>query len=193
MRLNEFSVGDVVTNNDGEVFEIKQIFSTGSVKVFVKECEENGYLDVHGNYTKPGKTYTVSSISSWELVSPKSSNISNQDFKTMENHIQNLQKELDSAKSSLEKMKKQSIPELIVGEMYKVPDSNSYLNASTILVLCVEYNCCVFIQFFDDGSDFIERQERPIDDFNDGTLIHLNSPEQKKFSKQLFELTKHYA
>jgi len=193
MKLNEFSVGDVVTNNDGQIFEIKQIFSTGSVKVFVKECDDYGYLDIHGNYIKPGKTYTISSISLWELVSPKSSNISNQDFKTMENHIQNLQKELDSAKSSLEKMKKQSIPELIVGEMYKVPDSNSYLNASTILVLEIEDNSCNILQFFDDGTDFIERQEHSIDDFNDGSLIHLNSPEQKKFSKQLFELTKHYA
>lgn len=47
--LMEFNVGDVVTNNDGEVFEIKQKFKTGSIKVFVKECEEHGYFDLNHN------------------------------------------------------------------------------------------------------------------------------------------------
>ncbi len=183
--MNEFSVGDVVTNNDGEVFEIKQIFSTGNVKVFVKECEENGYLDVHGNYTKPGKTYTVSSISLWELVSPKSSNISNQDFKTMENHIQNLQKELDSAKSSLEKMKKQSIPELIVGEMYEIPleHHGSATLPGKIIITEVGDNHIEYV-YITDLEDY--NIDSP-DDLNDGTLKHLNSLEETIVAKYLYE------
>jgi hypothetical protein len=115
MRLNEFSVGDVVTNNDGEIFEIKQIFSTGSVKVFVKECEEEGYFDVHYISIKPGKTYTLNlKISDcWELGSPKSSNVSNQSIKDLQNKIQDaektvqsLQKTISEQKSILETMKK---------------------------------------------------------------------------------------
>jgi hypothetical protein len=60
-KLNEFNVGDVVTNDDGEVFEIKAIYKTGSVKVFVKEVSDDGftYLDVVGNEINSGKTYTV--------------------------------------------------------------------------------------------------------------------------------------
>lgn len=48
-RLWEFNVGDVVTNNDGEVFEIMQKFNTGNIKVFVKECEDCGFVDIKNN------------------------------------------------------------------------------------------------------------------------------------------------
>jgi hypothetical protein len=182
MKLNEFSVGDVVTNNDGEVFEIKQIFSTGTVKVFVKECEEESYWDAQNNFIKPGKTYTLDCIDTWwELVSPKSSNISNQDFKTMENHIQNLQKELDSAKSSLEKMKKQSIPELIVGEMYEIPLPHK-LDSGKIIITYIEDDDVEYVYLNDLDDVMVDNTSS----LNDGTLKHLNSTEEKIVAKFLY-------
>lgn len=68
-NLNEFNVGDVVTNDDGEVFVIQVVNKTGSVKVFVLECDECGYTDVVGNEIKPEKTYTLNlSCSVFRLV-----------------------------------------------------------------------------------------------------------------------------
>ena len=128
MQLNEFSVGDVVTNHDGEVFEIKQIFSTGSVKVFVKECDDyGGYMDVKYNYITSGKTYTVHiEYDGWELVSPKSSNVSNQSIKDLQNKIQDaektvqsLQKTISEQKTILETMKK-SEKKLECWKMYDI-------------------------------------------------------------------------
>ena len=130
MKLNEFSVGDVVTNNDGEVFEIKQIFSTGNVKVFVKECEVLGYWDAQNNFIKPGKTYTLNLKVSdcWELVSPKSSNVSNQSIKDLqtkiqdaEKTVQSLQKTISEQKSILETMKK-SEKRMECWKMYEVEE-----------------------------------------------------------------------
>lgn len=191
--LYEFNVGDVVTNNDGEVFEIKQKFDTGNIKVFVKECEDDGYCDINHNFLKKNKTYTVNiSLNNWELVSTNNS-VNNSDIEKFEKNIQKMQNELDDAKKTLEQMKKKKIPELIVGQMYIVPDNNQELCRSTILILNICDNICKFIQFFDDCSDGIEINHYCVDSFNDGTLIHLDSSEQKKFSKQLFELTKHYA
>ena len=193
--LSVYNVGDVVTNNDGEVFEIKQKFKTGNIKVFVKECEEEGYYDINNNRLTKNKTYTVDGmcgLSSWELVSTNNS-VNNSDIEKFEKNIQKMQNELDDAKKTLEQMKKKKIPELIVGQMYEVPESNSFLSVSKILILNVCDNCCKFVQFFDDCSDGIEINHYNVYDFNDGTLIHLDSSEQKKFSKQLFELTKHYA
>lgn len=193
--LSEFNVGDVVTNNDGEIFEIKQKFSTGTIKVFVKECEEDGYSDIHYNYLKKNKTYIVQrniSGNTWELVSSNDSE-NNSDIQKFEKNIEKMQNELNEAKKTLEQMKKNKIPELIVGEMYEVPESNSFLSVSTILILNICDNCCKFVQFFDDCSDGIEINHYCVDSFNDGTLIPMNSSEQRKFSKQLFELTKHYA
>lgn len=193
--LYEFNVGDVVTNNDGEVFEIKQKFKTGNIKVFVKECEEHGYFDLNHNRLTENKTYTIDGmcgVNSWELVSTNNS-VNNSDIEKFEKNIQKMQNELDDAKKTLEQMKKKKIPELIVGQMYIVPDNNQELCRSTILILNICDNICKFIQFFDDCSDGIEINHYCVDSFNDGTLIHLDSSEQKKFSKQLFELTKHYA
>lgn len=129
MRLNEFSIGDVVTNYTGEVFEIKQIFSTGSVKVFVKECEEEGYWDAQNNFIKPGKTYTLDINGvGWELVSPKSSNVSNQSIKDLQSKIQDaektvqsLQKTISEQKSILETMKK-SDKRMECWKMYEVEE-----------------------------------------------------------------------
>lgn len=193
--LSAYNVGDVVTNNDGEVFEIKQKFKTGSIKVFVKECEEHGYFDLNHNLLTENKTYTIDGIcglNSWELVSTNNS-VNNSDIEKFEKNIQKMQNELDDAKKTLEQMKKKKIPELIVGQMYEVPESNSYLCDSKILILNISDEGCKFIQFFNDGSDGIEIHNYNLDDFNDGTLIHMNSSEQKKFSKQLFEFVKHYA
>lgn len=191
--LSEFNVGDVVTNNDGEVFEIKQKFDTGNIKVFVKECEDDGYCDINHNFLKKNKTYTVNiSLNNWERVSSNDS-INNSDIQKFEKNIEKMQNELNEAKKTLEQMKKKKIPELIVGEMYEVPESNSFLSVSKILILNICDNCCKFVQFFDDCSDGIEINHYCDDSFNDGTLIPMNSSEQKKFSKQLFELTKHYA
>ena len=193
--LYEFNVGDVVTNNDGEVFESKQKFKTGNIKVFVKECEEHGHFDLNHNRLTENKTYTIDGmcgVNSWELVSTNNS-VNNSDIEKFEKNIQKMQNELDDAKKTLEQMKKKKIPELIVGQMYIVPDNNQELCRSTILILNIFDNRCRFIQFFDDCSDGIEINHCYVDYVNDVTLIHMNSPEQQRFSKQLFELTKHYA
>lgn len=150
MRLNEFSIGDVVTNNDGEIFEIKQIFSTGSVKVFVKECEEEGYFDVHNISIKPGKTYTLNlKISDcWELVSPKSSNVSNQSIKDLQNKIQDaektvqsLQKTISEQKTILETMKK-SETKMECWKMYSIETYVCYWEAIIVTdITSAEYIC----------------------------------------------------
>lgn len=192
-RLWEFNVGDVVTNNDGEVFEIMQKVNTGNIKVFVKECEDCGFVDIKNNWLCKNKTYTVNIFGNdWDLVSSNDS-IINSDIQKFEKNIEKMQNELNEAKKTLEQMKKKKIPELIVGEMYDVPDNNQELCRSKILILNIDDSHCTFIQFFDDSTDGIEINHYNVDDFNDGTLIPMNSPEQKKFSKQLFELTKHYA
>ena len=73
-KLNEFNVGDVVTNDDGEEFEIKAIYKTSSVKIYVRRVEDDvfTYLDVVGNELVAGKTYTVNIPESvWRLVTEK--------------------------------------------------------------------------------------------------------------------------
>lgn len=190
--LSEYNVGDVVMNNDGEVFEIRQKFKSGKIRVFVKECEEDGYCDINYNYLKKNNTYTVNILSNnWELVSSNGS-VNNSDIQKFEKNIENMQNELIEAKKTLEQMKKKKIPELLVGQMYIVLDNNQGLSPSKILILNIDDDSCKFIQFFDDSGDGIEINAYPVEYFNDGTLIHMNSPEQRKFSKQLFELTKHY-
>lgn len=152
MRLNEFSIGDVVTNNDGEIFEIKQIFSTGNVKVFVKECDDyGGYMDVNYNYIKPGKTYTLNLKFSdnWELVSPKSSNVSNQSIKDLQSKIQDaektvqsLQKTISEQKTILETMKK-SEKKMECWKMYEVEQfgRNSWGTLIVVGTTSSEYIC----------------------------------------------------
>ncbi len=149
MQLTEFSVGDVVTNNDGEVFEIKQIFSTGSVKVFVKECEELGYRDTHEYFIKPGKTYTIDiNADCWELVSPKSSNVSNQSIKDLQNKIQDaektvqsLQKTISEQKTILETMKK-SEKKMECWKMYTIVEGcYTWENLVVIEIADSEYIC----------------------------------------------------
>lgn len=150
MELNEFSVGDVVTNNDGEVFEIKQIFSTGSVKVFVKECDDFGcYFDIHGNFIKPGKTYTIDiNEDCWELVSPKSSNVSNQSIKDLQSKIQDaektvqsLQKTISEQKTILETMKK-SEKRMECWKMYSIETYDCYWGSLIVTdITSSEYIC----------------------------------------------------
>ena len=150
MQLNEFSVGDVVTNHDGEVFEIKQIFSTGSVKVCVKECQGiGGYRSPQGNWSKPGKTYTIDIVSNfWELVSPKSSNVSNQSIKDLQNKIEDaentvksLQKTISEQKTILETMKK-SEKKLECWKMYDIVEGcYAWENLVVINITSSQYIC----------------------------------------------------
>lgn len=149
MRLNQFSIGDVVTNNDGEIFEIKQIFSTGNVKVFVKECDKNCYSDVNWNYIKSGKTYTVNfNADNWYLVSPKSSNVSNQSIKDLQSKIQDaektvqsLQKTISEQKTILETMKK-SEKRMECWKMYEVETYDCYWRTLIVTdITSAEYIC----------------------------------------------------
>jgi len=151
-----FSIGDVVTNNDGEVFEIKQIFSTGSVKVFVKECEEEGYSDVNWNYIKSGKTYTVNfNADNWYLVSPKSSNVSNQSIKDLQSKIQDaektvqsLQKTISEQKTILETMKK-SEKRMECWKMYEVEEFGCNFWGDVIVVGMTDSKYILLNSMFD--------------------------------------------
>lgn len=128
------------------------------------------------------------------MVSTNNS-VNNSDIEKLEKNIQKMQNELDDAKKTLEQMKKKKIPELIVGQMYEVDGNvHNHFCHSKILILRIVNHQCWFIQFFDDNDDGnISFDTLSLETVNDGTLIAMNSPEQKTFSKQLFEFTKHYA
>jgi hypothetical protein len=118
-KLKEFNVDDVVTKDGGEVFEIKAINKTGSVKVFVKECvTEDEYVavyeDVYGNIVRKGKVYTVNIENPvWRLLS--NNNSLEQEILSYESQVKVLLDKISKAKEVLEKQK---YPEINVGEMY---------------------------------------------------------------------------
>ena len=145
MYLCQFKVGDIVSNNHGTVFEIKQVFSTYSVKVFVKECEEYFYEDVKGNFITPGNTYTVDILGDlWVLVSSKDSNtISEKSIEDMEKNLKNMQNEMDKLRKNIENAKKENIqndyPKLEVGKIYVATESNVYFNKNDIFVIVCHF------------------------------------------------------
>lgn len=182
----------LIDPQDGMKIKILSDYGQDNVKIKV--------IDV-GNYTGPhfvaGKTKIISAyISDYEIFKePIQTKVSSATIAALETDIKNMESNLNSAKVNLEKAKKdlkKSIPALVVGGLYKIPQEHHRYRSGTILVL--EYNdqSVKAVQFFDNDNCVMVDYDLDTNDLNDGTLIHLNSSEDKKFAKRLFELTKNY-
>lgn len=158
-------------------------------------------IDV-GSYT--GRDYIAGHIkivskhiTDYEIYNePNQTKVSYATITALETDIKNMEKNLESAKSNLEKAKKDlknSIPALVVGGLYKIPEHHSFYNASTILVISFDVDYVKVVQFFDCSSvGDVAHENLLTEELNDGTLIRLTSAEDKKFAKYLYELTKNY-
>ena len=155
-----------------------------------------------GRYTgsayKNDQTKIVSStMGMFEIFEePVQSKISSATVNALKEDIENMEKNLASAKANLKKAEvelKKNIPALVVGGLYVAPAEHNWLWESTILIWSIDDNEVQFIQFNNPNADNIERFTENVDDINDGTLIHLNSAEDKKFAKRLIELTKNFS
>jgi hypothetical protein len=174
-KLNEFNVGDVVTNDAGEVFEIKAINKTGSVKIFVKETY-NTYCDVYRNdVCKVGKTYTVNIENPvWRLLS--NNNSLEQEILSYESQIKELQDKISKAKEVLEKQK---YPDIDVGEMYVFTEYDSGIVSGNVWVGIV-------VAFDSDSDEFVfvdsyfDIHEHVQTDFK--SIVHVNTMNEKKMA-----------
>lgn len=182
----------LIDPNDGMKIKVLSDYGAEQVRVQV--------IDV-GSYT--GRDYIVGNIkviskyiTDYEIFKePVQTKISSATIAALETDIKNLESNLNSAKANLEKAKKdlkKSIPALVVGGLYKIPKEHHRYHSGTILIL--EYNdqSVKAVQFFDNDNCVMVDYDLDTNDLNDGTLIHLNSSEDKKFAKRLFELTKNY-
>lgn len=174
-NLNEFSVGDVVTNDVGEVFEIKAINKTGSVKIFVKETM-NTYCDVYGNdVNKVGKIYTVNIENHvWRLVSENNS--LEQEILSYESQIKELQNKISKAKELIEKKK---YPEISVGEMYLFTEYGHGIlsgNEWVGIVVAVDSDGDEFVAV---DSYFDIHESSPT---NFKSIVHITTPKEKKMA-----------
>ena len=193
MYLNKFKIGDIVTNNAGEVFEIKQVFSTGNVKVFVKECEEGGYLDVKGNDITPGNTYTLNNehfSDWWQLVSSKDSNISSESISELEkkihdaeNTVRTLQNTISEQKSILENMKNVPKKKMEPWKMYSFIEGTITWN-NLVLVSMNDFGDFYNLIFVDYDFDLLEFRE------NDLTNVEeITTEKAKKICKAFKEFS----
>lgn len=185
-KLNEFNVDDVVTNDVGDIFEIKAINKTGSVKIFTKGCVDvydeyvGLYEDVYGNdVSKVGKTYTVNIENPvWRLVSEDNS--LEQEILSYESQIKELQDKISNAKNTLEKSK---YPEINVGEMYVFTKPSSGIRSDDELVGIVvsildsDSNVFVFV------DTYFNIHEHVPTDFK--TIVHVKTAKAKKMAEQV--------
>lgn len=145
-----------------------------------------------------GRNYIVSRYwNVWKIFKePVQSKVSSATITALETDIKNMEKNIESAKANLEKAKKdlkKSIPALVVGGLYRISEDHHTYQSGTILVLdIVDDEFVKAVQFFDVANKILLDQDLELINLNDGTLIHLNSSEDKKFAKRLFELTKDY-
>lgn len=181
-KLNEFSVDDVVTNDVGDIFEIKAINKTGSVKIFTKGCVDaydqyvGLYEDVYGNdVRKVGKTYTVNIENpAFRLV--LENNSLEQEILSYESQIKELQDKLSRAKDTLEKSK---YPEINVGEMYVFTKQSSGIRSGDELVGIVvaidsDNNEFVFVDSYFDIHEHVPT------DFK--SIVHITTHNEKKMA-----------
>lgn len=160
------------------------------------------YVISVGRYTgsvyKNDQTKIVSSkIDMFEIFEePVQSKISSATVNALKKDIENMEKNLASAKANLEKaeveLKKKSIPALVVGGLYQIPEEHNNFCPGVIFVLetdvDVNYTRTIWL-----GHGSIEIDITDTSELNDGTLIHLNSTEDKKFAKRLLELAKKFS
>lgn len=166
----------------------------GPYKVKIKVIDVGNYI---GHSYVTGRTKIIGGGYSGYTIfnEPVQSKVSSATITALETDIKNMEKNIESAKANLEKAKKdlkKSIPALVVGGLYRIPNEHSRYRSGTILIL--EYNdqSVKAVQFFDVESEIVLDSDLELAELNDGTLIHLNSSDDKKFAKRLFELTKNY-
>jgi hypothetical protein len=182
----------LIDPDDKMKIKILSNYGPDHVKVYVIDVG-----DYTGRHYKTGQNKVLSKfLAGWEIFKESvQTKISSATIAALETDIKNLESNLNSAKANLEKAKKdfkKAIPALVVGGLYKIPKEHSRYRSGTILVL--EYNdrSAKAVQFFDNDNCVMVDYDLDTNDLNDGTLIHLNSSEDKKFAKRLFELTKNY-
>lgn len=183
----------LIDPNDGMKIKVLSDYGSDQVKIHVIDC---GSYDC-GNFVAGQGKIISKFISDYEIFDePVQSKVSSATISALETDIKNMEKNIESAKVNLEKAKrdlKKSIPALVVGGLYRIPNEHSRYRSGTILVLDIVHGEFVkAVQFFDVGNKILLDQDLELINLNDGTLIHLNSSEDKKFAKRLFELTENY-
>ena len=182
----------LIDPNDGMKIKVLSDYGSDQVKIHVIDC---GSYD-GGNFVAGNGKIISKFISDYEIFDePVQSKVSSATISALETDIKNMESNLNSAKANLEKAKKdlkKNIPALVVGGLYRIPNEHSRYCSGTILIL--EYNdqSVKSVQFLDNDNCVAIDYGFETADLNDGTLIHLNSSEDKKFAKRLFELTKNY-
>jgi hypothetical protein len=180
----------LINLNDNMKIKVLSNYGPDNMKIKV--------LDV-GEYTGrdyvAGKTKIISAnFWGWSIFQePIRSKISSATVNALKQDIENMESNLKSAKANLEKAEvelKKNIPALIVGGLYKVPKIHETFCTSTFLVIQTDAHNTKTIWF---SEETVEQFSTKTAELNDGTLIHLNSSEDKKFAKRLFELTKNFS
>ena len=188
-------VKNVTLIDPSDKMKIMVLSDYGPYRVKIKVIDVGNYI---GHSYVTGRTKIVEgSYSGYTIFNePVQSKVSSATITALETDIKNMEKNIESAKANLEKAKKdlkKSIPALVVGGLYKIPNEHSRYQSGTILVLdIVDDEFIKAVQFFDVESEIVLDSDLELAELNDGTLIHLNSSDDKKFAKRLFELTKNY-
>lgn len=185
---------NVTLIDPSDKMKIMVLSDYGPYKVKIKVIDVGNYI---GHSYVTGRTKIIDGGYSGYTIfnEPVQSKVSSATITALETDIKNMEKNIESAKANLEKAKKdlkKSIPALVVGGLYKIPNEHSRYRSGTILIL--EYNdqSVKSVRFLDNDNCGAIDYDFETADLNDGTLIHLNSSEDKKFAKRLFELTKNY-
>ena len=186
---------NVTLIDPSDKMKIMVLSDYGPYRVKIKVIDVGNYI---GHSYVTGRTKIIDGGYSGYTIfnEPVQSKVSSATITALETDIKNMEKNIESAKANLEKAKKdlkKSIPALVVGGLYRIPQEHSRYQSGTILVLdIVDDEFIKAVQFFDVESEIVLDSDLELAELNDGTLIHLNSSDDKKFAKRLFELTKNY-
>lgn len=182
----------LIDPDDNMKIKVLSNYGPDKVKVYVIDCGE--YVPDSDWYN--GQTKLLyGSCAGWQVFEePVQPKISSATVTALKKDIENMESNLKSAKANLEKaeeeLKKKSIPALVVGGLYQIPEEHNNFGPGVILVLGTDVNYTRTICLVH-GS--IEIDITDTSELNDGTLIHLNSTEDKKFAKRLLELAKKFS
>ncbi len=180
---------NVTLIDPSDKMKIMVLSDYGPYKVKIKVIDVGNYI---GHSYVTGRTKIIDGGYSGYTIfkEPVQSKVYPKTVIALRKDIENMEKNLKSTKANLEKAEvelKKSVPALVVGGLYEIPFEHSMYCAGTILIIALDLDYAKSVQFYDNR---IEIDNLDIDSLNDGTLIHLNSSEDKKFAKRLFELTK---
>jgi len=185
---------NVTLIDPSDKMKIMVLSDYGPDKVKIKVIDVGNYI---GNSYVTGRTKIIGGgYSGYKIFQePVQSKVSSATISALETDIKNMEKNIESAKANLEKAKKdlkKNAPALVVGGLYRISQEHHLYNSGTILVLEIDDEFVKAVQFFDVETKIQLDSGLELAELNDGTLIHLNSSEDKKFAKRLFELTKNY-